>query len=45
MSEFIELTKKLIEFRDERDWKKFHNPKDIAIAINIETKLFMEVTK
>lgn len=30
------LKKKVIEFRDERDWKKFHNPKDLALSINIE---------
>ncbi|MBN1940567.1 MAG: nucleotide pyrophosphohydrolase [Candidatus Diapherotrites archaeon] len=31
-----ELKKKVIAFRDERDWKKFHNPKDLALSINIE---------
>ena len=30
------LTKKLLEFREERDWKQFHNPKDLATAIAIE---------
>ena len=24
------------EFRDARDWKQFHNPKDLALAINVE---------
>lgn len=28
---------KLIQFRDERDWKQFHNPKDLAIAIQVES--------
>lgn len=27
---------KLIEFRDARDWAQFHNPKDLALAINVE---------
>ena len=30
------LQKKLIEFRNERDWEQFHNPKDLALAISIE---------
>jgi NTP pyrophosphatase (non-canonical NTP hydrolase) len=42
MSEINKLTKKLVEFRDERDWKKFHNPKDLAIAINIESSELLE---
>ena len=24
------------EFRDERDWTQFHNPKDLAIAVSVE---------
>lgn len=36
MSELKELTDLLIEFRDERDWKQFHNSKDLALAISIE---------
>ncbi len=30
------LQEKVIQFRDERDWKQFHNPKDLALSINIE---------
>jgi NTP pyrophosphatase (non-canonical NTP hydrolase) len=26
----------LIAFREEREWKQFHNPKDLALAISIE---------
>ncbi len=29
-------------FRDERDWKQFHNPKDMAIAISLEAGELME---
>ena len=32
-----ELQDKIIEFRDRRNWKQFHTPKNLAIAINIET--------
>ncbi len=27
------LTSIVLKFRDERDWKQFHNPKDSAIAL------------
>ncbi len=37
------IINKLIEFRDERDWEQFHNPKDLAIALNIETSELLEV--
>lgn len=37
-----EIIKQLREFRDQRDWKQFHNPKDLANAISIETAELME---
>ena len=37
-----ELTKKIIAFRDERDWKQFHNPKDLAISLVLEAGEVME---
>lgn len=42
MSEIAELTQKLIAFRDVRDWKQFHNPKDLAIALSIESAELLE---
>lgn len=42
MSEISELTQKLISFRDLRDWKQFHNPKDLAIALSIESAELLE---
>ena len=36
MSDFKTITNLLINFRDERDWKQFHNSKDLALAISIE---------
>jgi len=36
MDEIKEITDKILEFRDERDWKQFHNAKDLALAISIE---------
>ncbi|AXE18586.1 nucleotide pyrophosphohydrolase [Runella rosea] len=43
MSDFEELRQKLIDFRNERDWEQFHNPKDLAIAISIEANELLEV--
>jgi len=34
---------KIKAFRDERDWKQFHNPKDLVIALNIETAELLEL--
>lgn len=38
-----ELIKLLTQFRDEREWKQFHNPKDLALALNIEAAELLEV--
>jgi NTP pyrophosphatase (non-canonical NTP hydrolase) len=40
--ELKDITAKIREFRDERDWKQFHNPKDMAIAISIEAGELLE---
>ncbi len=37
------LTKEIIAFRDERDWKQFHNAKDLAIAATIEAGELLEL--
>lgn len=42
MSDISELTEALIRFRNERDWKQFHNAKDLAIALNIEAGELLE---
>ncbi|MFC2102321.1 nucleotide pyrophosphohydrolase [Bacteroidota bacterium] len=43
MKAIEELITKIIEFRDARDWEQFHNPKDLAIAINIEAGELLEL--
>lgn len=43
MKEIEEITKALIEFRNERDWEQFHNPKDLALAINVEAGELLEL--
>ncbi|MDO8825738.1 nucleotide pyrophosphohydrolase [Methylophaga sp.] len=37
-----DLLKQLIEFRRERDWEQFHNPKDLAISLSIEAAELLE---
>ena len=37
------ITKTLIDFRNERDWEQFHNPKDLSIALSIEANELMEL--
>ena len=36
------LTKKIIFFRDARDWAQFHNPKDVAISLSLEAAELLE---
>jgi len=36
MSEIKKIIAQIVEFRNERDWKQFHNSKDLALAISIE---------
>ena len=44
MSDSIkELTEKIVAFRDARDWKQFHNPKDLAISISLEAAELLEI--
>jgi len=43
MKESEEIIKALLEFRNERDWEQFHNPKDLALAISIESAELLEL--
>ena len=38
-----ETIKEVLKFRDDRDWKQFHNPKDLAISISLEAAELLEV--
>lgn len=37
MDDIKEITEALIKFRDERDWQQFHDSKNLATAISIES--------
>ncbi|PFB77483.1 nucleotide pyrophosphohydrolase [Bacillus thuringiensis] len=34
--------KEILKFRDDRDWKQFHNPKDLAISLSLEVSELLE---
>lgn len=36
MNEIKALVQKIDDFRDERNWRPHHNPKDLAISLSIE---------
>ena len=42
MNEIKELTAKIRQFTEERDWDQFHNPKDLAVALSIEASELLE---
>jgi len=42
MKNLNELTKRIITFRDARDWKQFHNPKDVALSLVLEVAEVVE---
>ena len=43
MSDLEELRKAIVKFTQERDWDQFHNGKDLALALSIETSELNEV--
>ena len=38
-----ETIEQVLKFRDDRNWKQFHNPKDLAISISLEAAELLEV--
>ena len=42
MSDFNQLTKRIVDFVDDRDWNQFHNPKDLALSLVLESAEVME---
>lgn len=42
MSDIQKLIKKVIDFRNARNWKQFHNPKDSALSLALEAAEVME---
>ncbi len=38
-----QLREAIRKFRDERDWEKYHTPKDLAVSISIEASELLEL--
>ena len=43
MMESLPLIKRILAFRDERDWGRFHTPKNLATALSIEVAELQEL--
>ncbi|WP_080146954.1 nucleotide pyrophosphohydrolase [Marinilactibacillus piezotolerans] len=42
MTDINELTTLVNKFRDDREWRQFHNPKDLAISLSLEVSELLE---
>ena len=42
MPEIKQITQKIRKFRDARDWKQFHNHKDLALSLVLEATEVLE---
>ena len=40
-----ELTRRLVAFRDARDWRRFHSLKDLIVSLNLEAAELLELTQ
>ena len=38
-----ETIARVVKFRDERNWRQFHTPKDLAISMNLEAAELLEL--
>lgn len=45
MSELQQLTQQLLNFRKERDWEQFHNPKDQILSLCLESAEVLELVQ
>lgn len=39
---FDEVRRKLLQFRDQHDWARYHDPKNLAEAVSIESSELLE---
>lgn len=42
MDPIKKLTNRIISFRNKRNWKQFHNPKDVSLSLVLEATEVME---
>ena len=38
-----DLTRRIVEFRDERDWQQYHSPRNLAASVSIEAAELLEL--
>ncbi len=38
-----ETIRRVVQFRDDRDWRQFHTPKDLAISLSLEAAEVLEL--
>ena len=38
-----ELARLVLKFREDRDWKQFHNPKDMGLSLSLEVNELLEL--
>jgi hypothetical protein len=43
MSDITDMQQRIVAFRDARDWKQFHNPKDLSISLLLEASARLNV--
>ncbi|MFJ8518997.1 nucleotide pyrophosphohydrolase [Lysinibacillus xylanilyticus] len=43
MSELEKLRENILQFRDQRNWQQFHNPKDLALSVSLEASELLEL--
>ena len=44
-NDLIILTKRLLAFRDARDWQQFHSLKNLIVSLNLESAELLELTQ
>ena len=44
MTEIDEIINALIDFRNERDWEQFHNPKDLSFLKSISALIISSIS-
>lgn len=42
MSDIQNIINRLNQYRDERNWRKYHNPKDLALSLTLEAAEVLE---
>lgn len=45
MSDFETLTRAVLDFRDQRDWRQFHSLRNLIVSLNLEAGELLELTQ